>query len=33
MGNSNIAGWLLKREPASLETFIQRTIEENNGIP
>ena len=33
MGNPNIAGWLLKREPASLETFIQRTIEENNGIP
>jgi NAD(P)H dehydrogenase (quinone) len=33
MGNPHIAGWLLKREPASLETFIQRTIEENNGIP
>ena len=33
MGNPNIAGWLLKRELTSLETFIQRTIEENNGIP
>jgi NAD(P)H dehydrogenase (quinone) len=33
VGNPHMLGWLLRRDPASLETFIQRTIEENNSIP
>ena len=32
VGNPNVLRWLLKREAASLETFIQRTIEENKSI-
>jgi len=32
MGNPNVLKWLLKREPASLETFIARTMKERNVI-
>jgi NAD(P)H dehydrogenase (quinone) len=31
-GNPNMLRWLLKREAASLETYIRRTIEENKSI-
>jgi uncharacterized protein YbjT (DUF2867 family) len=31
VGNPNVLRWILKREPTSLETFIQRTVKEQNG--
>jgi len=31
-GNLNILRWLLKREPASMELYLQRMLEENNAI-
>jgi uncharacterized protein YbjT (DUF2867 family) len=32
VGNPNVLGWLLKREPTSFETFIQRVMKEQDGI-
>ena len=32
MGNSTVLKWLLKREPVSLETFVERTVKERNVI-
>jgi NAD(P)H dehydrogenase (quinone) len=31
-GNPNVLRWLLRREPTSIESFAQRTLEENNAI-
>ena len=31
-GNPNVLRWLLKREPASIELYLQRMFEENNAI-
>jgi NAD(P)H dehydrogenase (quinone) len=31
-GNPNVLRWLLKREPASIELYLQRMLEENNAI-
>ncbi len=31
-GNPNVLRWLLKREPKSLESFIERTIKEHDNI-
>jgi uncharacterized protein YbjT (DUF2867 family) len=32
VGNLNVLRWLLKREPTSFETFIQRVMKEHDGI-
>ena len=32
MGNPTVLKWLLKREPVSLETFVERTVRERNVI-
>jgi uncharacterized protein YbjT (DUF2867 family) len=32
VGNPNIMKWLLKREPASVEEFIRRVMEETHGV-
>ena len=32
MGNPTVLKWLLKREPVSLETFVERTVKERNVI-
>jgi uncharacterized protein YbjT (DUF2867 family) len=31
-GNPNVLRWLLKREPTSLESFVQRTLKEHNAM-
>jgi len=31
-GNPNVLRWLLKREPTSIELYLQRMLEENNAI-
>ncbi|HJQ14744.1 MAG TPA: NmrA family NAD(P)-binding protein [Anaerolineales bacterium] len=33
VGNPNVLRWLLKREPASFEGFIERTVNERDAIP
>jgi len=33
IGNPNVLRWLLKREPTSFETFVDRIIDKNNAIP
>jgi uncharacterized protein YbjT (DUF2867 family) len=32
VGNPNVLRWILKREPTSLESFVQRTLKEHNAI-
>jgi hypothetical protein len=32
MGNPNVLRWILKREPTSFESFVQRTLEEHDAI-
>lgn len=32
VGNSNVLKWILKREPTSLESFVERTVQETNAI-
>jgi NAD(P)H dehydrogenase (quinone) len=32
MGNPNVLQWLLKREPASFESFVQRTLQKPDAI-
>ena len=32
VGNPNVLRWLLKREPTSLESFVERTVKERNVI-
>jgi hypothetical protein len=32
VGNPNVLRWLLKREPASLEAFVERTVKARNAI-
>lgn len=32
VGNPNVLRWILKREPTSLEAFMQRTLKERNAI-
>jgi uncharacterized protein YbjT (DUF2867 family) len=31
VGNPNVLRWILNREPTSLETFVERTVNENNA--
>jgi len=31
-GNPNVLSWVLKREPASLETFVERSLKERDNI-
>jgi uncharacterized protein YbjT (DUF2867 family) len=33
VGNPNVLRWLLKREPTTLEQFIERTVKENESSP
>jgi uncharacterized protein YbjT (DUF2867 family) len=33
VGNPNVLGWILKREPTSLESFIDRIVKERNETP
>jgi uncharacterized protein YbjT (DUF2867 family) len=32
VGNPNVLGWLLRREPTSVEAFIERTLKEHDSI-
>jgi hypothetical protein len=32
VGNPNVLRWLLKRDPASLKSFVQKTLKERGAI-